>query len=144
MANPTEDLWPVALTATAEDPAPVVLLRQQAELLPGKTDGHVEGVVSYGAVGGTDYYNLYLRSPALGDYMYKILYIALPLTWNQATPFSLAAKDSFSENEVQITDEHHFKEWLRQVFSSEPVIAVVNNMRRRAERRDPLKATEGN
>lgn len=141
MAEHPEDLWPAVLTSTAEEPLPVVLLRRQAELLPGKTERHVEGVVKYGAVGGTDFYSLYLRPSFPEDYMYKILHIALPLTWNRAAPFSLTAKDSFSDKEVQIADEPQFKEWLSGVFSSEPVLAVINNMKRRAERHDPAKAT---
>ena len=38
----TDDLWPRDFTPIVDDPAPVVVLQQQASLLSGKTGGRVE------------------------------------------------------------------------------------------------------
>lgn len=124
----TVDLWPRDFTTIVDDPAPVVLLKQQAELLSGKTGGRVEGIVRESTVEGTFYASLYFRSPSLGDSMYKVLHIALPVTLDPLHPFPLTVNDSCEPSETVVTDMEDFKEWLKSVLSSEKVGAIVGNL----------------
>ena len=124
----SDDLWPRDFTAIVDDPAPVVLLKQQARLLSGKTGGSVEGIVRESTVEGTFYASLYCQSPFLGDYSYKVLHIALPVTCDPASPFPLTVNDSCEPSETVVTDMEEFREWLKSVLSSEKVGAIVGNL----------------
>ena len=77
MADEKEDFWPDEI-GDADDPEPVALLKEQAALLGGKTKNAVEGVVKTSTERGTAYHSLYLKADALGDYLYKLLFIAYP------------------------------------------------------------------
>ena len=124
----TDDLWPRDFTPIVDDPAPVVVLQQQASLLSGKTGGRVEGFVSESTVEGTFYASLYFRSPSLGDSMYKVLHIALPVTFDPINPFPLTVNNSCEPSETVVTDMEEFKEWLKSVLSSEKVGAIIGNL----------------
>lgn len=132
MPEPVEDLWPPTFELREEDPAPISILKQQADRLSDKTGGLVEGVVKESTIGGTVFWSLYLRAPALGDYMFKVLYIAIPLGNLLTTPCRLEAEDSFGDEKVSIEGVDQFKDWLKSVLNSEAVAGVVSNMIRRS------------
>ncbi len=134
MPEQTDDLWPRDFTTMVDDPAPAVLLKQQARLLSGKTAGRVEGVVRESTVEGTVFYSLYLRSRVLGESMFKVLYIALAVTRDPASPFPLTVNDSCAALETKVNDMDEFREWLRSVLSSEGVGAVIGNLIKNSER----------
>ncbi len=130
MADPEEDFWPDYNKTITEDPAPVVLLKEQARLLGRKTGGRVEGVVREVPMGGGTTYFLNLRAPAIGDYEYKILDFHIPLTVGVMRPFPFQASDS--DRTVQIANMENFKEWLKTTLSSESVANVIGNLSRRS------------
>lgn len=125
MPEPTENFWPADFPTGNSDPEPVLLLKQQAELLTTVTNGRVEGVVKRSAEGGTVYHALYGRVPALGDYMYKFLYIAYPLAANMANPFPIAVEDSLYLDRKSIQSMDEFRQWLKEILASEWVRSTI-------------------
>lgn len=72
------DLWPEHFEDTNSIP-PVAYLRYQATLLGRKTQHLVEAEVESNALrenAGTIYHNFYIVAPLLGDYRYKLFYVA--------------------------------------------------------------------
>lgn len=133
MSDTATDYWPADLF-TAEDPEPVTLLKDQADRLRGRTNGRVLGVVDPGVVEGTLYYSLYLTVPELGDYRFKVLYIAYPVSREPSNPWPISAQDSFGGPEVKIGNMDNFREWLKSILSSSKVKSVVGNLMRPGSR----------
>jgi hypothetical protein len=127
MPQPPEDFWPADFP-TASDPEPVVLLKQQAQLLTTKTNGRVEGVVKRSAEGGVVYHSLYARVPALGDYMYKFLYVAHSLAANPANPFPIHVEDSFYLDRKSMHTMEEFRQWLKDILASEWVRTTIGRL----------------
>lgn len=129
MPEPVEDFWPEEIV-DASDPAPVTLLKEQAALLGGKTKNQIEGIVKTSTDGGTAYYSLYLKADALGDYLYKLLYIAHPVI--RATPgdYPVTARNSFGGLERSIGGPDEFREWLKAELSSDHVRSAISNLLR--------------
>jgi hypothetical protein len=110
------------------DPAPVVLLKQQAQQLTESTQGKVEGVVKESAEGGTAYTSLYARVPAMGNYQFKILYIAHPMLADPSNPFPITAEDSFGLEKRTLADMQEFDRYLRDLLSSALVRTAIGNL----------------
>jgi len=127
MPDPTEDFWPPDFP-TGSDPEPVLLLKQQAELLTARTNGRVEGIVKSSAEGGTAFHSLYARVPALGDYMYKLLYIAHPVAADPANPFPIAVEDSLYLDRKSIQTMDEFRHWLKDILASEWVRTTIGRL----------------
>ncbi len=128
MADEREDFWPDEI-ADADDPEPVALLKEQATVLGAKTGYDVEGVVRTSTEGGTAYYSLYLKADALGDYLYKLLYIAYPAI-GQPHAYPVVAQSSAGGPERQIGSREEFREWLKDQLSSDPVRRAIASLRR--------------
>jgi hypothetical protein len=126
-----EDFWPSTLAA-APDPEPVVFLKEQAQILGGKTGGRIQGVVKDNTLGGTVYYSLYLQPRGEDDYLFKILSVSHPLTRGASDPFPMTAQDSFGGPEISVRDMAGFKAWLKSVLSSPKIIVVVGNLLRQS------------
>lgn len=111
MPEPVDDFWPDEIV-DASDPDPVSLLKEQAALLGGRTKNLIEGIVKTSTEEGTAYYSLYLKADALGDYLYKILYLAHPVI--RATPgdYPVTARNSFGGPELTIDGPDKFRKWL--------------------------------
>ena len=130
-----EDFWPSAFPTVQDESPPVALLTQQAELLAGKTGNHVQGVVRDSVIEGTVYHSLYLRAPALGDYMFKILSLSHPVTKGGEDPFPLNVRISVSHNTGrEINNMEEFEDWLKHVLSMDEVQATVANLIRQSNR----------
>jgi len=129
MAGEIEDYWPSDFPVV-DAPAPVALLEQQAELLGKHTEGQIQGFVKPHVEDGTAYYSLYLRAEALGDYLYKLLYIAFPTDCDSSKPFSMTAQNAFGGPPVLIDDAEGFRDWLRQQLSSDRVQVIIGNLLR--------------
>jgi hypothetical protein len=133
MPDHADDFWPTNFPTVAGPSAPVGLLREQAIILAGKTGRRVEGVVRESTVEGTVYYSLYLKAPALGDYMFKVLHIAHPVTQGPLNPFPLTVEDSFTGVPITVSNMEEFKSWLKSVLASEKVGTVIANLIRHSE-----------
>jgi hypothetical protein len=138
MPDPSDDFWPAEIIDT-DDPPPVKLLKEQAVLLGGKTNNAVEGVVKTSTEGGTAYYSLYLKADALGDHLYKLLYIAHPAIGRAGDIYSITAQNSAGGPKVKISNDDEFREWLRSELSSDYVRKAIGNLLRyiRESRRAP-------
>jgi hypothetical protein len=129
MPEDVEDFWPSDFTTLTDDPEPALLLKQQAKILGRRTNGVVEGVVKNSTVAGTVYYSLYLKAPALGDYEFKVLHIAIPLSQVATNPFPLTVEHSIASGlPMQVQNMDEFRRWLRVALSSEPVASVIGRL----------------
>lgn len=136
MPEDVDDYWPEHFTAAWTDPPPAALLRRQADLLAGRTNNVVKGVVTEGAREGTAYYSLYLTAPALGEEQFKILSIAFPWVRGPAHAFPLIAYDSSASKETKLANMDEFRAWLKGVLSSELVATIVGELIRRSDDRE--------
>jgi hypothetical protein len=129
-----ENFWGTDFPEVGES-TPVVLLRQQAELLGELTDGKVSGVVKKADLGGTTYASMYLAVPAMGDYQFKLLSLAHPVVANPADPFPITVETSLPDgSKKEISSMREFEEWLKEFLSSEPVHIAIGAMKARGER----------
>jgi len=141
MPDATEDFWPDEIVDAA-DPAPVALLKEQAELLGGKTKHAVEGVVKTSTEEGTAYHSLFLKADALGDYLYKLLFIAYPAIGQVGEDYPITAQSSAGGPSVKIESHDEFRKWLRTQLSPDYVrIAISNLLRYVREARRPTRAS---
>ena len=114
------------------DSAPVVLLKQQADLLGKLTDGKVMGVVKQADLGETAFASLYLAVPSMGDYQFKLLSLAHPVVANPADPFPITVESSLRDgSKIVIDSMPKFEEWLKTFLSSEPVRIAIGAMKAR-------------
>lgn len=111
-----------------DDPAPVALLRQQAQQLTKATQGQVEGVVKEGFDQGTAYASLYAAVPAAGDYQFKILYIGYPVKADPSNPSPIHVEDSFEEKPAELGGMPEFESYLQQLLSSDRVRSTIGRL----------------
>ncbi len=129
MSKATENFWPVE-PLPLEDPEPVRLLKQQADLLRGLHGGQIEGFVKMSTEEGTAYHSLYLKADALGNYLYKLLYIAYPAIRATESVYPISAQTSAGESSVRLKNDDEFREWLRLQLSSDFVKRAISNLLR--------------
>ncbi len=124
------DLWGRPFPVEPTDSAPVVLLRQQAEVLKQRTGGRIEGVVLKNFDKGTAWASLYAKVPALQGYMYKLLTVAHPATANPDDPSSMTAHDTLrgQEDWQAIGSMAQFASWLEEALSSDEAHSVIVNL----------------
>jgi hypothetical protein len=127
MPEPIENYWGTNQFLVGDSP-PVELLKQQASMLTEITGGRVKGVVKESAEGGTAFASLYASVPAMGDYQFKILYIAHPLMADPANPFPIEVEDSFGHDKQKLSDMAAFDLHLKNVLSSRPVRTAIGNL----------------
>jgi hypothetical protein len=114
------------------DSSPVVLLKQQADLLEKLTDGKVMGVVKQADLGETAFASLYLAAPSMGGYQFKLLSLAHPVVADPANPFPITVESSLlGGSKVDIDSMPKFEEWLKNFLSSEPVRIAIGAMKAR-------------
>jgi hypothetical protein len=126
MADATESYWPVEIIDAA-DPEPVAILKEQAALLGERTKNAVEAIVKPSTEDGTAYHSLYLKADALGDYLYKLLYIAYPVI-GRGGDYPITVESSAGGAKKSISSEDEFREWLRAQLSSDYVRTAISNL----------------
>ena len=129
MSDLTENFWPVE-PPSLDDPEPVRLLKQQAELLRSLHGGQIEGFVKMSTEEGTAYHSLYLKAEALGHYSYKLLYIAYPAVRPTESVYPIQAQTSAGEHSAKLADDGEFRGWLRSQLSSDFVKRAISNLLR--------------
>ena len=129
MLEAKEDFWPDEIPDPA-DTAPVALLKEQGAILGQKTRGELEGVVRTSTENGTVFYSLYLKADALGDYLYKLLYIAHPAISRPGDDYPITAQSADGGLERIIKSDDEFRGWLRAQLSSEYVRSALGNLMR--------------
>ena len=129
MSEKPEIFWPVE-SLPVNDPEPVILLKQQAEFLSGLHGGQLEGLVKMSTEAGTAYHSLYLKADALGNYLYKLLYIAYPAIQATESVYPISAQTSAGEPSIRLQDDDEFRDWLRRELSSDFVKRAISNLLR--------------
>ncbi len=127
MPDQSESYWPTG-HFDMTDPSPVALLKQQAKLVAGQFDGAIEGIVRMDVDQGTVYHSLYLKVDALGDYLYKLLYIAYPAARRPSNAYPISAQNTDGDKIASLSDDDEFREWLRAELSSEFVRGAIGNI----------------
>lgn len=81
MTTTNEDLWPSDLGMEPPDQAPLLILSEQAEKLPEKTDGYVEAMVLSEPSDDGKSMNIrfILVAPQIGGYEYLLLRVIQPI-----------------------------------------------------------------
>ena len=132
MADAHEDFWPSEIPDPA-DPAPVALLKEQAEFLAGKTSGEIEGVVRMYIENGTAYHTLFLKALPLGDYLYKILSISYSAFGRSPDVYPITVESSGEDylegTEKTISNDEEFRRWLRAELSSDHVRSALGTLK---------------
>ncbi len=123
-----ENYWGTEFPQQTADSPPVVLLKEQADILTQVTGTKVRGGLKQSVLGGTLFTSLYLSASSRDDYQFKLLYIAHPVFADPKNPFPLTAEDSIHERQQSIRDMDEFRRWLKELLSSEVVQATVGVM----------------
>jgi hypothetical protein len=141
MIDTREDLWPSDFPEPS-DPAPVALLKQQAALLRGKTNGEIEGVVRMIIENERAYHIFYLKASSVGDLMVAVLSISYPAFKDPQDVYPITADPSAAGDRqdppVPIANDEEFKEWLRRQFSSRHLMSKIGVLK--SYIRDTLEA----
>ncbi len=102
----------------------------------------MEGVVKTSTEEGTAYHSLFLKADALGDYLYKLLFIAYPAIGQAGEDYPITAQSSAGGPPVKLESHDEFRKWLRTQLSSEYVrMAISNLLRYVREARRPTRAS---
>ena len=72
---------------------------------------------------------MYLKADALGDYLYKLLYIAHPVI-GRVGDYPITVQSSAGGAPKSISSEEEFREWLRAQLSSDYVRTAISNLLR--------------
>ncbi len=140
MTDQSESFWPTG-HFDMTDPSPVVLLKNQARLVASQFDGAIKGIVRMDVDQGTIYHSLYLKVDALGDYLYKLLYIAYPAGRRPSNAYPISAQNTDGDPMVTLADDEQFRVWLRGELSSEFVRGAIGNILKYIEdRKDSSQA----
>jgi hypothetical protein len=118
MSTAIPDLWPDDFGKSTETP-PVLILREQAELLGRKTRGAVQGLVQTTRDGDGFLHIFYLMAPSLDQYTYTLFNIRHGVSFY---PLDLA---DHAGRVSKIMTQDHLTEALRTIFSSENTKRVV-------------------
>lgn len=123
MANATVDLWPeIAVDVTIV--TPVTILKQQAALLGQKTGNLVEArISSSGNDRGEVEHHFVLFGPIL-NYSYGLFSIRHDL---ECYPLVLNC-ELLSSSPMEIKDQQHLEEGLRDIFSHEKTLRVIQSI----------------
>ncbi len=118
----SNNLWPEDF-GTPEQTPPVVILRQQADMLGQRTQnlltGEVESIQS-GQWSDVLYHNFYVKAPVLGGYRYKLFFVSQKV----ASFYPVTLSDDPSE----IADENYLEISLRNIFSSEKTKKIIQSL----------------
>ncbi len=118
-----EDLWG-ALPKVESLRTPLVILKEQAELLQEKTEGLLVGNISQQQSGTQFVYHLSIIAPTLNNYTYELLIIIHDIGF-----YPLQLKDSQGNGPFNnFPDEEAYKQGLREIFSSEKNKAVISKL----------------
>ncbi len=128
MNEPIADLWGEEFPEVRDDSAPVVLLKKQAEFLKRRTSGRVVGEVRQMAEDGTAWCSLYVRVPALGDYLYKLVSCGYSVYADPAKPSAIKVHDIPRDATEELTDPNELPAWLQTVLSSSEVHRIIGNL----------------
>jgi hypothetical protein len=135
MAKAIDDFWPSEIP-DPDDPSPVALLKEQAELLADKTQGEIEAVVTMYIEEGIAYHFLFLKPRLFGDFQYRILSISYPVSSPASEVYPITAEVSghgpTNVAKVTLSNEDEFRSWLRSQLSSESIRSTLGTLKKYA------------
>ncbi len=115
------DLWPDDFGHANVTP-PLLILKEQGQLLSQKTRGLVEGFVTTDGRSHDFHLTFYLRAPSLDNYTYNLLEIDHPL---ELYPLRISS-DLLQDTLAEVDTEEQFVGVLRRILSSEQTKRIVN------------------
>lgn len=117
----TEDLWG-NLPDVETLRTPLVILKEQAELLQEKTDGLLVGQINQHQKGTKFQYSLSIVAPTLNNYTYHLLTVTHDIGFY---PLRLINNQNKPQ---QCPDEEEFKEGLRTIFTTQDIQNVISKL----------------
>lgn len=117
----TEDLWG-KLPDVETLRTPLVILKEQGELLTKKTDGLLVGRVNQPATNVGFQYNFIIAVPTLNNYQFNLLTISHDIGFYPVRLINHRGKN------VNCPDEGQFKEELRKIFTSEETQSIISKL----------------
>jgi len=121
------DLWPADF-GKASDVPPIVVLREQADLLSKKTTGEILGEVTTGTSGQDINHWFYLVVPRLDNYRYHLLTVKHSVGLYPAEILSIPSNTRFTS-----TKESQFIEHLRDILNNPDTKRVVASLVQQAK-----------
>ena len=140
MNTTTLDLWPAIDVTRVRARSPYTILREQASILSEKTLGIVQARVfqleweaakrrseGSGLVGYQDSfaYSFDLVAPAMNDYTYQLLVVSFTADFYPCTLIPHREIFPDSVGDINIADENHLLENLREIFSAPKTQKVI-------------------
>src|SRR5262245_60010125 len=116
------DLWPDDFGKVGVAP-PIVLLREQAERISGRTQGKVLGQVATGKNAVGFYHDFFLVAPFLDDYTYRLFAVVHPIDFY---PLEIVA--DVVNKQIKCQSPSDFEEQLRGIFTSAEAKKVVASL----------------
>jgi hypothetical protein len=118
------DLWPPDFgTANTETP-PIVLLREQADLIATRTSGKIVGKVQSGKGGNQQFiHSLLLVAPLLDNYSFVLVSVSHPI---ELYPLEVVAREIIAPEPTVCRTPAEFEAALRKIFASERVRKVIS------------------
>jgi hypothetical protein len=116
-----DDLWG-KLSDVEEIKTPLVILKEQAELLTEKTDGLLVGIVSQKLSGERFLCFFNIVVPTLNDYNYRLLALSYGI---EVYPLNLTAAN---KPLVECSDEDEFKKELGKILKSQETQNVISKL----------------
>jgi hypothetical protein len=128
MSDKIEDLWPELIPAAIVTPKSI--LKTQVTALEQKSNGLLHGQVETWTNGDRIYHRFYLVVPALENYRYSLLRIhhsasAYPVSVDESP---IREEADFIRPWPMLPDESSFRNWLRNVFSSDETKRVLESL----------------
>ncbi len=128
MIEAREDLWPSDFPGV-NDPAPVALLKEQAEFLVRKTNGDIEGVVRLVIEKDTAHHIMYLKASRV-DLMVAVIMIEYSPFKDIDSVYPILAYPPGDGGagfgpKVTIANDEEFRRWLRDQLSSKSMLSRI-------------------
>lgn len=121
---PQEDLWG-DLPKVEKLRTPLVILKEQAELISDKTEGLLVGEISQQQQSADAFQYLFkLIAPTLNNYSYSVLSIKHNIGFYPLNILDMQG----GERWLVCSDENDYKEHLRIIFTAEKTQAVVSKL----------------
>ncbi len=126
MSSLVQDLWPSDLVKTVPD-SPITIMKVQALLLGGKTNGLVQGDVRPELQGRNVILTFELVMPLLENYRYPLFKVIYPADQVYPLFIRVSGKADATKTDTTIEDPIAFTDNLRMILNSDWVRTTISS-----------------
>src|SRR3954447_19237680 len=116
------DLWPDEFGSLDVTP-PIVILKEQAELITKKTKGDVVGQVATGKNPSGLYHDFFLVAPFLDNYTYRLFAVVHPIS---LYPLEIVA--DVLDKRIRCQSPEEFEKQLKEILYSPQTKKVISSI----------------